>query len=262
MFGNDGQLYGSTRKESTNSKGAVFKMTTGGSVSILHAFAGGASDGAESAGGLVLAPNGLFYGTTAKGGSANFGTIFSMTSGGVVTVLHTFTGTNGVWPSGLLRTPDNKFYASVTFGGPTFLGMTPGVGPWNEQPTGMGAIVRMSFGVTLFTDDPLAQGTVIKALHMTELRTRIDAVRTAFGLDAFSYTEAIAAGVTIKGQHVLQMRTAIQQAYTAIGRTPPPFSSLTVGTVVMTPHITELRDAVKAPRVTRSGDPTVPVVLT
>jgi hypothetical protein len=162
-------------------------------------------------------------------------------------VLHHFTGTNGVWPyAGLLRTSTGSFYGTVTFGGPTFVGITQEFGPFLEQPTGMGALFKMSF-VTPFTDDPLAaQSTVIKAVHITELRIRINTVRTAFGLGAFSYSEAIVAGGLVKAQHVLQMRTAIQQAYTAAGVTPPTFSSLTVGTVVMAAHITELRNAVMA----------------
>jgi uncharacterized repeat protein (TIGR03803 family) len=243
----DGQFYGTIRRGNGSSQGKVFKMTAAGAVTIVHTFTGSASDGGEPAGALLQAPDGLFYGTTTKGGSAGRGTIFRMTSGGAVTVLHSFTGLNGVAPwAGLLRTADGKFYGTVTFGGPTFVGMTQNFGPFLEQPTGMGLLFRMSMA-TPFTDDPLVPGsTVIKAVHINELRTRIDAVRATYGLGAFGYTEAVTTGVVIRAQHVLEMRTAIQQAYTQAGLTPPTFTPLGTGSVVLAVHITELRDAVKA----------------
>src|SRR5207244_1832406 len=89
----DGNFYGTTTDGgglSTTCAGAcgtVFKMTPDGStVTVLHAFSGGA-DGAESEAALIQAADGDFYGTTSAGGGAancvgpfdaGCGTVFKM----------------------------------------------------------------------------------------------------------------------------------------------------------------------------------------
>jgi hypothetical protein len=98
-----------------------------------------------------------------------------------------------------------------------------------------------------FTDDPLSAGTFVKAVHVAELRTRIDALRVRFGLAAYPWTDpGLAAGTTIKAVHFDQLRTALQQAYTAAARTPPSFAEAIVAgsTVVRASHVQELRTAV------------------
>ncbi len=102
-----------------------------------------------------------------------------------------------------------------------------------------------------FTDDPLvAQVTPIKRIHVIELRARIDALRIAHGLLAFSWTDpTITVGTTpIKAVHITEMRTALGQAYTAAVVTPPTYTDpgLTIGTPVKKVHIEQLRAAVIA----------------
>lgn len=103
-----------------------------------------------------------------------------------------------------------------------------------------------------FTDDPLvAQVTQIKRIHVIELRTRIDALRVANSLSAFSWTDpTLTAGVTkVKAVHVTEMRTALAQAYTAAGAGSGPTytdPSLSAGAVVKKVHIEELRAGVIA----------------
>ena len=104
----------------------------------------------------------------------------------------------------------------------------------------------------VFTDDPLTSGsTVVKAVHVTELRLAIDALRTRYGLGAFAWTDAtLGAGVMpVKAVHVSQLRTALNQAYTAAGSPAPTYTHtvLTAGTTVITAvDIAELRTAVLA----------------
>jgi hypothetical protein len=105
----------------------------------------------------------------------------------------------------------------------------------------------------LFTDSPLTPGvTVIRAVHLTELRNRIDAQRQRCGLALFSWTDSPpTAGMTlIKAVHISEMRTALNDAYTACHISPLPTytdSSIVVNsTVVKASHITELRNAVIA----------------
>jgi uncharacterized repeat protein (TIGR03803 family) len=93
----NGALYGTTQYGGTASDGTVFKLTPAGSrysETVLHDFAGG-SDGALPVASLTSDKRGALYGTTAAGGSANSGTIFTMTpsaSGYSERVLHSFRG--------------------------------------------------------------------------------------------------------------------------------------------------------------------------
>ena len=104
--------------------------------------------------------------------------------------------------------------------------------------------------VVPFTDDSLSAGsTVVKTIHITELRTRINAVRVARGLAAFSFTDPDLSGATIKAIHITELRTALVAAYVAAGLVPPTFTdpTLTVGaTLVKAVHIAELRADVVA----------------
>jgi hypothetical protein len=100
-----------------------------------------------------------------------------------------------------------------------------------------------------FTDDVLAAGvSIVQAVHVTELRSRVDAVRARFGLGAFDYADAtLTAGSTgVRAQHLVDLRTALSEAYVAAGRVAPVFSDsgLTPGTLLKRVHVTELRAAV------------------
>jgi len=106
------------------------------------------------------------------------------------------------------------------------------------------------YGPTPFTDDPLTPGvSVIKALHITELRARVDAVRIALGLGGFAWTDILSPGVTlIRAQHLVELRQALAEAYSAAGQAPPTYADpdLTIGTGIKHLHISELRAAVLA----------------
>ena len=125
------------------------------------------------------------------------------------------------------------------------------------DPGGLSA--TQSFTVTVstttvsapFTDDPLKPGvTPVKAVHFTELRTRIDAVRRTGGLQAFPWTDRVLrVGVTrVRLVHLLELREALAVAYRAAGRSAPRWTdaSPTASTPIRAAHVTELRDAVLA----------------
>jgi len=81
----------------------------------LHSFGGGASDGREPPDSLVL-DGAALYGMTYYGGASNLGVVFSMgTDGSGFQVLHTFVGgtDDGQYPNG-----------SLVLGGATLYGMT------------------------------------------------------------------------------------------------------------------------------------------
>lgn len=100
-----------------------------------------------------------------------------------------------------------------------------------------------------FIDPVLVTGdTAIKAVHVTELRERINACRIRFGLPAFSWTDStIVGGVTpIRAVHFSELRIALDQAYSAAGRSRPAYTDplLSAGTPMRGVHVDELRLAV------------------
>jgi len=69
---------------------------------------------------LIEGADGNFYGTTLYGLSNACGTVFKVTKTGVLSVLCSFNGTNGVWPFSLAQYPDGNFYGVTTYGGDYF----------------------------------------------------------------------------------------------------------------------------------------------
>jgi uncharacterized repeat protein (TIGR03803 family) len=103
--GSDGDFYGVTThsNNASSSNGVAFKVSVGGSLTVLHPFSGGA-DGALVNSPLLVGSDGNFYGTTRLGGdmaSANCansgtpygcGTVFQLTPSGSKTTVHNFEG--------------------------------------------------------------------------------------------------------------------------------------------------------------------------
>jgi uncharacterized repeat protein (TIGR03803 family) len=119
----DGNLYGTTYSGGTNFSGTVFKITTNGVLTKLYSFTGG-NDGSEPQAGLIQARDGNLYGTTYSGGTNFSGTIFKITTNGVLTRLYSFTdGNDGAWPeAGLVQASDGNLYGTTTAGGAHFSG--------------------------------------------------------------------------------------------------------------------------------------------
>ena len=96
--GADGFLYGTTQQGGASSNGTVFKINQGTAFTLLHEFTGGqpeSTDGSNPFSGLVQGPDSTFYGTTYAGGSADqHGTLYGITSAGVLQTLYRFTGGN------------------------------------------------------------------------------------------------------------------------------------------------------------------------
>jgi hypothetical protein len=97
-----------------------------------------------------------------------------------------------------------------------------------------------------FTDDPLVPGTVIKAAHLTELRTAVNLVRAAAGLAPTTWSDPNPVGVLVKATHLTQLRIALNPARTALG---VPAVSLPAGfgpgTRIFASDFTVLRNGVK-----------------
>ncbi len=118
MEGSNGNFFGTTAFGGTNgANGTVFFITPNGAFSNLFFF--NSTNGSQPKASLVLGKDGIFYGTTALGGASNDnGTVFKITSNGVLTSLFSFNGANGSRPTaGLFQGSDNLFYGTSAFGG-------------------------------------------------------------------------------------------------------------------------------------------------
>jgi uncharacterized repeat protein (TIGR03803 family) len=119
---NDGNFYGTTSEGGANNMGTVFKVSSSGTYTLLHSFSGRAADGDRPEAGLIQGTDGDFYGTTQEGGTDNIGgTIFKITSSGIFTLLHSFTGTADGWQpeASLVQGTDGNFYGTTSGYGTT-----------------------------------------------------------------------------------------------------------------------------------------------
>ena len=123
-LGNDGNFYGTTQEGGSSDAGTVFMWTTNGPLhtvghgTFISLFSFNFADGAYPSAALTLGNDGNFYGTTQVGGDNGYGTIFKVTTNGVLTTLFSFNGTNGAYPSAALTLgSDGNFYGTTSGGG-------------------------------------------------------------------------------------------------------------------------------------------------
>jgi uncharacterized repeat protein (TIGR03803 family) len=87
-------LYGGTHDTSAGGDGAVYEVSPGGVLTVLHNFNAAAGDGAQPFANVVRDSAGNLYGTTMFGGAKGVGTTFKLAPSGHETILHSFTGGN------------------------------------------------------------------------------------------------------------------------------------------------------------------------
>ncbi|HJP91178.1 MAG TPA: RHS repeat-associated core domain-containing protein [Pyrinomonadaceae bacterium] len=145
------------------------------------------------------------------------------------------------------RAPATDLLAKNTFEPPPFLREeTKSV---SDSPLMLFPAAPPQSGPPTFTDDPLSAGnTLIKAVHVTELRSAINLLRARVGLAAASWAETVSAGVVIKASHITEMRTRLGEARTALGLAATSYTdpALAAGTQIKASHIQEIRDSLKA----------------
>ncbi len=119
--GPDGRLYGTTV---TGSKSTIYKVSTAGVFTPLVTL------GLECDGPLTLGIDGKLYGVTQLGGTFGRGSVFSVTSAGVLKTVFSFNDPTGAVPYGpILQAADGNFYGTASVGGSLVSGvvykMTP-----------------------------------------------------------------------------------------------------------------------------------------
>jgi uncharacterized repeat protein (TIGR03803 family) len=162
----DGTLYGTTYYGGANCAshggcGTVFTLTPSGTENVLYSFKGGSHDGEYPAQEALLDVNGTLYGTTKRGGTNNLGTVFSITTSGVETVLHSFGGSgDGIYPYGGLIDVSGTLYGTTSNGGTVSCGIRyggiPGCGTVFSVTTSGSETVLHSFGESKDGDYPYA----------------------------------------------------------------------------------------------------------
>jgi hypothetical protein len=101
---------------------------------------------------------------------------------------------------------------------------------------------------TIFTD-PILSGVLVKAVHVTEARTAVNAARALAGLGAYSFADPVlTSGLDVKAVHLTELRAALDAARAAllqpaIGYANPTITSAV--TMISANDIYELREGVK-----------------
>jgi uncharacterized repeat protein (TIGR03803 family) len=170
-------LYGTTLHGGFYDLGAVFKLDTSGTESVLHSFQG-SPDGEQPDTDVIMDTVGNLYGTTELGGSSipgacpfftplgeGCGTVFRLDPSGTESVLYGFQGTtDGAHPAGLLVDAAGSFYGTTSgsgvTGSPTALGTV-----FELTPHTFAALIDL---VKQFVRDPGAQNVMMIELKMAE----------------------------------------------------------------------------------------------
>lgn len=138
--GSDGFLYGTTRYGGTSDplNGVVFKLSTGGAITVLHEFDRfSPTDGCEPVAGLVSGLDGNFYGATYSGaaGKGQYGTLFQITKTGTYILLYALDQTHGANPQSTpMQRTDGIIYGATSLGGSgsngVFYSLNDGISPF------------------------------------------------------------------------------------------------------------------------------------
>jgi uncharacterized repeat protein (TIGR03803 family) len=167
MLASDGNVYGTTQGGGTTGNGTVYRVDTGGAVTVIYNFgSNGVHDGSNPIGGVIQGSDGNLYGTTASGGTTNNGTVFKLSLTGTETVLYSFTGANGdgadPWGQ-LVAASDGNFYGTTTRGGNTALNQGDGAGTvFRVTPAGTESVLYTFTGNSAATaQQPIANNDAV-----------------------------------------------------------------------------------------------------
>jgi hypothetical protein len=103
-----------------------------------------------------------------------------------------------------------------------------------------------------FVDDPLTpRETTVKAIHIEELRERVNALRQWNGLEAATWSTATESlrGLAVGRAQIEELRSALDPVYVALGQPTPSYtdaSPIGGSTLIKAAHVAELRAAVAA----------------
>jgi uncharacterized repeat protein (TIGR03803 family) len=116
VMGSDGALYGVTLDGGVNNLGTIFRITTDGQFSLLYTFAPLAQSGvdANEPCSLISGADGALYGTTLRNNTQSYGSVFRITTGGQLSIVHTFSDEQSHFCPSLMQAHDGNFYGTVS----------------------------------------------------------------------------------------------------------------------------------------------------
>jgi len=115
-----GNLYGVTSEGGSADEGVAYKLSKNGTLTVLHSFTGGTTDGCDPFGTPALDEEGNLYGTASGCGSSDDGIVWKVSNKHRETVLHNFVGgsADGALPyAGATRDAKGNLYGNTTRGG-------------------------------------------------------------------------------------------------------------------------------------------------
>ncbi len=115
-----GNLYGVTSQGGSQNSGVVYKLSKSGTLTLLHSFTGGTTDGCSAHGTPTMDKEGNLYGTTSRCGFGSHGIVWKVSKKGTEIVLHNFAGgsSDGENPiSGVILDAQNNLYGNTQAGG-------------------------------------------------------------------------------------------------------------------------------------------------
>jgi uncharacterized repeat protein (TIGR03803 family) len=130
--GDDGALYGVTELGGASDRGITFRLPLDGPLTTLRQFS--ILDPGRPRAGLSNAENGIFLGTASASGLLNTGSIFQITTSGILSIITDLLGGgNDPQPnSRMFRALDGTFYGTTYLGGDHGFGsvfvLRPGIG--------------------------------------------------------------------------------------------------------------------------------------
>jgi uncharacterized repeat protein (TIGR03803 family) len=218
LFATDGNLYGLSENGGTDTNGLVFCLTTNGSLTFIYSFTNGL-DGGNPGGPLIQGGDGALYGTTTSGGANGLGTVFKLTTNGILSVLHSFNVFDGAQANGLLLGNDGNYYGTTAAGAydnnGTVFRLTPdgrfctliyfdGTNGANPQAALIQADDGTYYGTTAFGGSNNA-GTVFKLA----VPPGLGAISQSNGMVSFSFSAVV--GQTYQVQYTSNLTLPIWQ---------------------------------------------------
>ncbi|MGH6889650.1 MAG: choice-of-anchor tandem repeat GloVer-containing protein [Rhizomicrobium sp.] len=132
LMDSTGTLYGVTEEGGTTDNGILYKFSKTGTLTILHSFTGGTTDGCNVLGTPFIDKSGDFYGTTSSCGTSSLGTVWKVSANGNESVLHSFAGgaADGEYPlAGVIVDARGNVYGNTETGGASNVGTVYKISP-------------------------------------------------------------------------------------------------------------------------------------
>lgn len=104
---------------------------------------------------------------------------------------------------------------------------------------------RSDYAHTYTLIDPSLTGLLIRAVHVTEPRAIVSALRSAAGMAAVTFTDESLAGMVAKRVHMTELRTAVDELRSLLGLAPFGFTALAPNSVIRASTTEEIRAALR-----------------